>query len=266
MKVKLYSPYGHFNNHVPEEGEDYIECFDDIYVKKVKVVNPEKTIALIHEPRPLQPGVYEYIEEHYMDFKYVFTHDSKLLATLPNAKLVMWAKVWNCDFHDDEKDFEHPISMVASWKEQAPVRIERKKLAYKMRKIIDTYGTFDGGEWVRPDEVYAKYPFSVVIENHIDDWWITEKICNCFACNTIPIYWGGSKAAEIFNPDGIIFANGVEEIKEKVNYLLGHAREEYEKRKEAIADNRERVKQFDGFENWFFRTYGGLLDEMGDSK
>lgn len=266
MKIKLYSSYDHFPNHVPEEGEDYIECFDDLFIKKVKVMNPEKSIALVHEPRPLQPQVYKYIEQHYNDYKYVFCHDSKLLSTLPNAKLVMWTKIWNCSFCDEEKDFEHPISMVASWKEISPVRIARKKLAYKMRKIIDTYGTFDGGEWVRPEVVYAKYPFSIVIENHIDDWWITEKICNCFVCNTIPIYYGGCKAAEVFNPDGIIFVNSIEEINEKVDYLLkdNYAKEEYEKRKDAIADNRERVKQFDRFENWFFRTYDSLLEEMGN--
>ena len=265
MKIKLYSAYNHFGKHIPEEGEDYIECFDDLFLRKCKVINPEKSIALVHEPRPLQPKVYEYIEEHYNDYKYVFCHDSKLLKTLPNAKLVMWTKIWNCDFHNDEKDFKHPISMVASWKEVSELRIKRKKLAYEMKKKIDTYGTFDGGEWVRPDVVYAKYPFSIVIENYRDDWWITEKICNCFVCNTVPIYLGGSKAAEIFNPDGIIFVDSIEEIKEAVDYLLkgDNARTEYESRKEAIADNRERVKKFDTFENWFFREYGELLEEMG---
>lgn len=267
MNIKLYSAYeDRFKNHLPKEGEDYIECFDDLYVTKAKVINPEKTIAIIHEPRPLQPNVYKYIEKHYKDFKYVFTHDSILLKTLPNAKLVLWCRHWNCSFRNDEKDFIHPISMVASYKEQAPVRIQRKQLAFELKGIIDTYGTFDGGKWVRPEEVYAKYPFSVVIENHIDDWWITEKIVNCFLCNTVPIYWGGKNVDKLFNSDGIIIVNSPQEIKKVVKYLLtgNNAREEYEKRLDAIKDNRERAKQYSTIEEWFYRTYGDLLEEMGN--
>lgn len=260
MKIRLFSPYNHFPEHVPKEGEKYIDCYNDGFIKKMFPVDPEKSIALLIEPRPLQPKIYEYIEDHFDDYKYVFTHDSILLNGLPNGKRIIWGGVWS--WSNEDKDFTHPISMVASWKEQAPVRIERKHLALELKDKIDCYGTFDGGEFVSTHDIYAKYPYSVVIENHIDDYWITEKICNCFANNTIPIYWGAYSICKLFNPKGMFIARSVDDIKMLVDYLLVNGEYEYKQRLDAIADNRERVKQYENFERWFYNEYGGLLDEM----
>lgn len=260
MRIKLYSPYHHFPNHVAVDGEPYIPCYNDNFVR-VDDIEPN-AIALLIEPRPLQPKVYKHIEQHYDRFKYVFTHDSILLKTLPNAKLIIWGGVY--DWADEPKDFNHPISMVASWKEEAPVRIMRKHLAMELKDKIDCYGTFDGGEYATTHDIYAKYPFSVVIENHIDEYWLTEKVCNCFAMRTIPIYWGARHIKEFFNPDGILFAHGIEDIKGIVNNILEmdpvQVNEMYMSRICAINENEVRVKKFANFEDWFFRTYGELLE------
>jgi hypothetical protein len=262
MKIKLYSPYNHFKNHIPQEGEEYIECYNDAYAMKMRPINRDNSIALLIEPRPLQPSVYEFVEQHYDRFKYIFTHDSILLSKLPNAKPIIWGGVW-CTT-DIQKEFEHPISMVASWKEQAPVRIQRKQLAFELKGKIDTYGTFDGGEKVEPEVVYAKYPFSVVIENHIDDWWITEKICNCFACKTVPIYYGAKNIGALFDIDGIIVCHSIDEVRTAVDYVLSHAEQEYRIRNYSINKNYFTVYKYRDFEEWFYDQYGELLDNMGD--
>lgn len=253
MKIKLHSPYNHFPNYIPQERDKHIECFNDSYVTKDI---PKGSIALLIEPRPLQPRIYEYMEINYEKFSYVFTHDSILLSRIPNAKLIIWGGVWG--WADEEKDFSHPVSMVASWKEEAPVRIERKRLAKELEEKIDCYGTYDGGAFATTHDIYARYPFSIVIENHIDDYWITEKICNCFSHNTVPIYWGAGKIDEFFNPDGIIKANSTEDIKRILRDL--RPREEYFKRQQAIKDNRERVREYESFEKWFMRKYENLLE------
>ena len=131
---------------------------------------------------------------------------------------------------------------------------------------IDTYGTFDGGEMATTKQIYGKYPFSVVIENHIDDWWVTEKICNCFACRTVPIYYGARKIGKLFNSDGIIICNSIDEVRNAVDYVLLHARQEYYLRKKAIGYNFIAVEDYSSFENWFYVHYGELLNEMGENK
>ena len=262
MNIKLFSHYHHFQNHVAVDGEPYIPCYNDNFVR-MDDIEPN-AIALLIEPRPLYPKVYDFIAEHYDKFKYVFTHDSILLKTIPNAKLILWGGVY--DWADEPKDFEHPISMVASWKEEAPVRIQRKALAMELQDVIDCYGTFNGGPYVKTHEIYAKYPFSVVIENHIDDYWFTEKICNCFSNKTIPIYYGARNIGEFFNEDGILEASSIDEVRMFVEITLAAGpeknREFYMNTLPAINDNYERVNKYATFEKWFYAEYGDLLEEI----
>ena len=263
MNIKLHSHYHHFPNHVPVNGEKYVECYNDSFIISETPKDWKNSIALLIEPRPLQPKVYDFIEKNYSKFRYVFTHDSILLNKLPNAKLIIWGGIY--DWCNEPKDFTHPISMVASWKEQAPVRIQRKKLALELKGKIDTYGTFDGGERATTKQIYGKYPFSVVIENHIDDWWLTEKICNCFACKTIPIYYGARKVNHLFNSDGIVICNSIDEVRTAVNFLLTHAKQEYYLRFGAVEKNYKTVADYESFEDWFYEHYGNLLKKMGDN-
>ena len=258
VKIKMHSPYKHLIKHWASDGESYIECFNDNFVVEAK--DPDNSIALLIEPRSLKPNVYKYMEVNYDKFKYVFTHDSILLKNLPNAKPIIWGGVWS--WGDEKKEFDRPISMVASWKEESLVRIQRKKLAFELKGKIDTYGTFDGGEKVDTDTIYGKYPFSVVIENHIDDLWLTEKICNCFSHNTIPIYYGAKLVGNYFDPNGIIICNSIEEVRTAVNYILTHAEQEYKLRARAIKNNRKIVKTHENFDTWFFNNYGELLEKM----
>ena len=76
--------------------------------------------------------------------------------------------------------------------------------------------------------------FSVAIENQISDKWITEKVFDCFASGTIPIYGGTRRIAEHFNPDGIIFLDEDFDPSKLTEDM-------YYERMDAIQDNLERV-------------------------
>lgn len=249
--VVMHSFYHHLHRFWGEKG---IPFYND---KKVYDDTPPGAMALLIEPRSLLPDVYEYIEKNYNKFIYVFTHDSILLKKIPNAKLIIWGGVW--DWSDMEKDFSHPISMVASEKGTSAVRIARRNLAFELNNKIDTYGTFNGGPRVDTKTIYGKYPFSVVIENYIDDWWLTEKICNCFANNCIPIYYGARKVDSLFDGDGIIHANSIDDIRKSVDELLVNGEAEYKKRINAIRNNRKIVEKYKHFDLWFMDHYGEML-------
>ena len=49
--------------------------------------------------------------------------------------------------------------------------------------------------------------FSVTIENDKYETYYTEKLTDCFATGTIPIYWGCLNISQYFNPKGIVILN-----------------------------------------------------------
>ena len=260
VKIRLHSYYDHFRNHSPGAGDKFIHCYNDIFAIKREQIRSDD-IALLIEPRFIQPDVYTYVEQHYFEFAYVFTHDTYLLNNIPNARLIIWGGVWG--WSDEEKD--KMVSMVASHKANDYWRKERVRLANllsdksnPLSEKVDVFGTFNGGPRVDTKTIYSRYKFSIAMENSIDDYWITEKICNCFSNKTIPIYIGANEIDELFNPDGILTAHSVDDVLEILHdpYLD----EMYESRKDAIEDNYVRVKKYAVFENWFYHEYGELLE------
>lgn len=262
MKIKLYSHYDHFPNHKATENEPCIEMYNDNFVMD----STEGSCALLIEPRSICPSAYEYVEQNFRKFRYVFTHDSQLLAKCDNAKLIIWG--WGngnyMSFSDRPKT--KGISMVSSDKEMCELHKGRKQLAlrYNHSGIVDCYGTFNGGRFASVEEYLADYRYSIVIENYIDDYWFTEKIFNCFANKVIPIYVGARKITDFFNRKGILRVGCWECLMDN-DWINMHnpdtLRYEYEVRLPAVINNYHKVKEFPDFETWFFKRYGELLNE-----
>lgn len=131
-------------------------------------------------------------------------------------------------------------SMFASNKRVTTGHLMRQVVAEKFRDSIDLFGGTLGsrrlGEGIHPDksEGIAPYMFSIAIENCLHDKYYTEKITDCFAAGTVPIYWGTSKVSEDFNEDGIIRLSDSLDINDLTPEL-------YKKMLPAIQDNLERV-------------------------
>ena len=118
----------------------------------------------------------------------------------------------------------------------------RIALAMKCKKenLADTYGTFDGGSHITIDDSLKSYRYSIAVENDISPYFFTEKILNCFAAQTIPVYIGATEIHKFFNPDGII-TFGIGDIDNIENILKQCTKEEYERRLPAVIDNYNRV-------------------------
>lgn len=262
MKIKMHGYYDHFPNHNTLPFEGYIDCYND-EACTTEAISPG-SIALLIEPRSIIPSVYDWMETNYSKFRYVFTHDSKLLKTCDNAKLILWG-MGNANYNSfNDVPKTKNISMVSSDKELCELHKIRKQLALDLKghPLVDTMGTFDGGVFVDTTTIYAPYKFSIVVENYIDDDWFTEKICNCFANKTVPIYIGSPKIYKFFNPHGIISLEP-DGIKEWLRYKTPESlKGEYLLRIDAINDNYERVREYENFETWFFNKYGELLDGL----
>ena len=261
-KMRLISHYDCYGRKdFWDENSDVYAITDDFVMKnEYKKIARDKKVALLIEPRAIVPEAYEYISKHYDEFKYVFTGDDELLK-LPNAKPIIWGGVW---YREENPKKTKLISMICSNKELCELHKERKRIARKYKDKIDVYGTIDGGTYI-DDNIHKDYMYEVVIENDIQNIWLTEKICNCFATKTIPIYYGARKIDDYFNSEGIIHCKSVQEIEDWINRILESPQwfiDFYNYSKKYIDINYELSKQYENFDTWFYKRYEKEIGEM----
>jgi len=253
---------------------------DDFVMKsEYKKIDRDKKVALLIEPRAIVPEAYEYISKHYDEFKYVFTGDDELLK-LPNAKPIIWGGVWYrleeidiTGYEDKEKKYKaidpkktKLISMICSDKELCDLHKERKRIARKYKDKIDVYGTIDGGTYI-DDNIHKDYMYEVVIENDIQNIWFTEKLLNCFANKTIPIYYGARNIKEYFDYDCMLICSSIEEVEHTIDTIL-EKKDDYEffyrwsDINKKLDKNYELSKQYENFDERFYKTYEKEIGEM----
>ena len=111
---------------------------------------------------------------------------------------------------------------------------------------IDLYGR-GFNEIANKEEGLCDYMFSVVVENGFYESYFTEKILDCFASGTIPVYLGSPDIGKYFNKDGIIDLTEEFDVSEEI----------YLSKMDAIKDNLERVRQYEVLEDFIYLNYFG---------
>lgn len=225
------------------------EIYSDFFILDA----PEGAIVMLVEPRSIMPEVYEYVENNHDKFQLIYTFDSVLLQ-YENSKLLIYGTVTTEEFNEPKTK---TISMVCSDKDMCEGHRKRRWLANVLKGTIDTYGAFDGGEFASNHDIYAPYMFNVAVENYKTTYYFTEKICNCFATKTIPIYYGAQYINRPFDIRGMICVYNINSIPDIINSLRGHEKEYYDDHIEFILDNYERVQKYKNFNQTFHRMYGG---------
>jgi hypothetical protein len=208
---------------------------------------PGMKIGWLIEPPCIKPASYniELWKEIQQFYTYIFTYDEELIKFNPiKFKLLRFGAVWispeNCKVYPKNKvvgGVVHgglPISMVASHKTWAPGHKLRHEIMDKgwglganPSKWIDFYGTGTAnviggkGEFPHTKEgrllPFKDYQFSIVIENMQAKDYFTDKLLDCFACGTIPIYWGAPNISDIFN--GVIEFQTIDQLEHILNTL-----------------------------------------------
>lgn len=135
------------------------------------------------------------------DFKYIFTHNKKLLDSHEKFKFLYPVGFWVNNLKDLTKT--KLISMVTSKKNHTPLAKKRYNFAKKYRNEIDVFG--NGFHTIYEKEIgLNNYYFSVVFENDLTPDYFSEKLLDCFATKTIPIYLGCKNISKYFDEKGII--------------------------------------------------------------
>lgn len=96
-----------------------------------------------------------------------------------------------------------------------------------------------GTPWPDKSEQINSYRFQIVIENDSYETYFTEKLTDCFATGTIPVYWGAPDIGKYFNTDGMIIIDDLLDT----NILT---EEYYMSKMDAIKDNFERIQKMQG--------------------
>jgi len=228
--------------------------------------NPKKRFGWLIESQSISPDSYKIFDNNpglEKDFDAILTYDDRLLEKLKNSVFLPGcAQVWygtpmgGGEFLN-EKAYENKnklVSIVSSNKNMCELHNFRIALARKCRaeNLADAFGTFDGGSMVKISETLSDYMYSIAIENDITDYFFTEKILNCFAAMTVPIYLGARKIDQFFNPDGIIriTQNDFDDIDKIISRCT---REDYMQRLPAIKDNFKRVLEYVNMDDYLYK-------------
>ena len=208
--------------------------------------------AWIAESSVIIPHVIDYVKANYNElieyYKLIFTHDKRLLSLGDRMKFVIpnaypWIK--DKKIHNKTK----LASMIVSNKSGLVGYNYRLEWRDKMAKTgkVDIYG-----RGVNPVQIKEHglndYMFSFAMENSNYPSAFCEKITDCFATGTIPIFWGTPDIGDYFNIDGIIMLNDNFDIDILTPEL-------YYSKMDAIKDNFERAINLPLAEDYMFSNY-----------
>lgn len=144
-------------------------------------------------------------------------------------------------------------SMFASEKKVTIGHHLRHQIAEQLSGKIDIVGgaanTQRIGEnktpWPDKSRYINDYRFQIVIENDKYETYFTEKLTDCFATGTIPVYWGAPDIEKYFNKDGMIIIDDSLDLS-----LL--TEEYYFSKMDAIKDNFDRVQKMQSSDDILF--------------
>jgi hypothetical protein len=167
--------------------------------------------------------------------------DSRFMFALSGSNLP-WTPREDFGVHEKNK----LCSLLASPKQMTKGHQLRYEWADNLKNDIDVFGGVSGSSKIGTDgyasashppktEALKDYMFSITIENASYNHYFTEKITDCFANGTIPVYWGCPNIGQYFNEDGIIVLNDSFDIKDLNEEL-------YNSKIDAVKENYEKIK------------------------
>ncbi len=227
------------------------------------------------ESREIIGDQYWWIEENY-DFistrvDGIFTADQRLTEeTGPDGKFLYClsnAAPWVMDRNIYNKS--KLVSMIASNKGYTEGHRRRLRV---VEKFHQKYGGDDLYGWGLPQELDIKekskglkdYMFSFACENANYPTYFTEKLTDCFACGTIPVYYGTAGVAQYFNHEGIIFLDKDEPWENIPWEKL--TEEYYESKHIAIRENFEIAASMRVAEDYLYGNYFVQLDPLREER
>ena len=227
------------HNQLPSNKDEPVVVIDSLLTSVMNMSEQYKMYSWLCESSAIISDTVQFIKENLdlvmSHYKKIFTCDYSLISLhdriefCPPGSNMPWVT-------DEPKDKTNLVSIVSSGKNTTDGhKLRNKCVEYCLNNPgFDVYGrAFNPIE--RKDEALLPYMFSIVYENCCCDKYYTEKITDCFASKTIPIYWGTNLIKEDFNEDGIIFVDDLPKT------IL--SAELYHSKIDSVNENYDRVKK-----------------------
>jgi len=199
--------------------------------------------------------IYEEIRkpENYNKFTIIITYIKELLDISPKFVFHPSAGCWIYPDAWQVYPKTKYISIIASKKTTTDGHRLRHEVIKRFGQYIDgIYG--HGYKFIDSKlEGLKDYRYQIVIENERNPLFFSEKLIDCFATGTIPIYWGAQEIDTFFDKKGIIIfndANHLQEIFIAHPYLL--SAEQYQHKIKEVNKNLNLAKQYAIVEDWIW--------------
>ena len=218
----------------------------------------------IAESSSIIPNVINYVKNNIDNlkkkFKYVFTHDKRIINLEPNffkftpPNALPW--IQNKKIYQKTKN----MSFIVSNKQMSEGHRFRLQVLNSLPKDkIDHYGRgfqnelpwtiSENGETESGKLIALKdYRYSFCFENDNYPSIYCEKLTDCFATGTIPIFWGTPDIGETFDINGIIIYNENFSFEDLTQEL-------YESKKESIFNNFNTCLDMMSSEDYIYINY-----------
>jgi hypothetical protein len=205
--------------------------------------------AWILESAAILPQITDFVkgagrERVLNSFDIIFTHNKDLIKINPEKfKWVPAQGTWIKQPKVYEKS--KMISMISSNKTMCEGHRKRLEWVERFKDQVDFYGRGFPTEIKFKEEGLCDYMFSIAIENASYETYFTEKILDCFATGTIPVYYGAPDIGDYFNKDGIIDLSEEFEVSDDIYYS----------KMDAIKENLEKAKKMEVLEDFIWENY-----------
>mgnify|MGYP003120916301 CR=1 FL=1 len=216
-------------------------------------------IGWLIEPRISFPDRYELLsrEDVYNKFNMIMTYEKSMLSYSDKFVYYPYGGCWidekDRKLHNKTKD----ISIISSFKRDLPGHRLRHEVINAFHIFID--GIYGNG--YRPVEhkitALKDYRYSIVIENNKTEDYFSEKLIDCFATGTIPIYYGAPGIGNYFNINGFYTFDNLEDLHK---ILTQCSEDDYNNKLDIIRENLDISKNYTHAEDWIyneiFKKYG----------
>lgn len=235
--------------------------FTDYCLHAATSSKSKRKIAWLLEPPAVYSESYDYVRKHIGIFDYVLTYDRTLID---NSKVLYYpcGGCWIPDIGDQRSlpcavnihEKRLLASIIVSDKNQTDGHQLRHAIAKRYQQLSAFGPSYKHLEY--KENALIDFMFSIVVENSRFDDYFTEKLIDCFAVGTIPIYWGTKNVGQHFNTNGMLTFNDLDDLDKIMSQLTPDL---YYSRLQHIQDNFQRHRQYRVAEDWIFENYPYLF-------
>jgi hypothetical protein len=254
--------YFKWDRKTPFKNPQVVFTNENILNPSYKSVPFENRIAWLQESRGVLGHLYKQVGSVVKDYKIFLTHDKDFLGDFQNTRFLPGGGIYvGNPFGGGEIQIyskSRMCSIICSYKKTTPMHSIRNQIADAIKEMKDVeYQVFGNSpylfNYVPVIQSLESFRFSIIVENTLGEQYFTEKLLNCFATGTVPIYLGAQKINNFFDANGIIKFTSIRNLFSKILPRLSE--DLYYSMLPNIKKNFELVQQFKCTEDYVWENY-----------